>query len=161
MELPPARAFELFTPSGERLWSPGWDPQFPIPPADETNPGTVFTVSHDDHDTVWTVTRSRAGEFIEYSVTTPRQRAGLVQVSCSASPGGTAAAVSYDLTSLNPGANDRLEQFAANYTRFLAHWQHAIAATGPTRREETQAQSTQHRRSVHSEHDPPVRHASI
>lgn len=128
VDQPPARAFALFTPSGERLWAAGWDPVFPSPSADETNPGTVFTVRHSDRDSVWTVVRSRAGRLIEYSVTTPGERAGLVTVTCSGSAGGTEVNVSYDLTSLTPAANDRLDQFAADYAHFLRQWQHAISA---------------------------------
>ena len=42
VQVPPAEAIELFTPSDERRGAHGWDPSFPAPPADETEPGTVF-----------------------------------------------------------------------------------------------------------------------
>ena len=39
VQVPPAEAIELFTPSGERRWAHGWDPSFPAAAADETDPG--------------------------------------------------------------------------------------------------------------------------
>src|SRR5262245_3621653 len=42
VELPPRRAIELFTPSGERTWVEGWDPVFPAGEGEgETAPGSV------------------------------------------------------------------------------------------------------------------------
>jgi hypothetical protein len=39
--LPPKDALALFTPTGERAWAQGWEPHFPGPAADDTEPGTV------------------------------------------------------------------------------------------------------------------------
>jgi hypothetical protein len=125
--LPPERAFLMFTPSGERTWSHGWDPRFPSPAADETEPGTVFCTVHDGRSSIWTVVRSEQGSSILYAVATPKERCGLVAVTCEASPTGTEARVSYDLTALNTESNAELDRFAANYPEFLAHWERAIA----------------------------------
>ena len=118
--LPPREAFELFTPSGERRWAHGWDPQFPSPPGDETAAGTVFTTG----DTVWVVAGCVRGERILYARTTPGDRAGLVSVECVDANGGTDAHVTYTLTSL--GAD--LTEFAAHYDAYLTHWEEAIGA---------------------------------
>ncbi len=56
--LPPVQAFTLFTPTGERAWAHGWDPEFPSPAADDTEPGVVFRTRHGDRVTTWTVTGS-------------------------------------------------------------------------------------------------------
>jgi hypothetical protein len=48
-------------------------------------------------------------------------------VSCQPSAAGTTATVTYDLTSLSPGADAELELFVAGYPSFLGHWEHAIA----------------------------------
>jgi hypothetical protein len=143
--LSPRLAFTLFTPSGERAWAHGWDPQFPSPGSDETEPGTVFLTDHGDKAfltdhgdkvSIWTVFDCDPGKSIGYAVTTPGQRCGLVTVACRPSAGGTQATVSYDLTALKPGADAELDKFAAGYPSFLEHWEHAIAKA--TQREAVQ-----------------------
>jgi hypothetical protein len=126
--LPPKRAFDLFTPSGERAWAEGWDPQFPDPAADETEPGTVFTTDHGDQRTVWTVVRRETGTAIAYSRTTPGDRAGLVTVTLQPSAGGSAVTVGYDLTALVPESDHALQAFAHHYPAYLAEWRDSIAA---------------------------------
>jgi len=125
--LPPRLAFTLFTPIGERAWAPGWDPWFPIPVIDDTEPGTVFLTEHNGRRTTWTVIRRETAKEIAY-VTVTAARAGLVTVICEPSTDETTTAtVSYDLTALTPEANADLDEFAANYPRFLDHWQRSIA----------------------------------
>lgn len=124
--LPPEQAFMLFTPSGERAWAHGWDPSFPVPVTDETEPGTVFLTLHGQRESIWTVVRCTPGRLIAYSVVTPEERCGLVTVGCEASRAGTAATVSYDLSSLRVESNPDLEQFAAGYRSFLSHWESSI-----------------------------------
>jgi Polyketide cyclase / dehydrase and lipid transport len=127
--LPPKDAIALFTPTGERAWTAGWDPQFPSPVPDDTEPGTVFQTDHAGRHSTWTVTRhDPGGTTIQYATTTPGDRAGLVTVACT--PGEddtTTATVSYDLTTLAPQANADLDRFAAHYPSFLDQWQQAIA----------------------------------
>ncbi len=128
VSLPPEQAFHLFTPSGERAWAEGWDPQFPAPVADETEPGTVFTTDHGDQRTIWTVVRREGHTSIAYSRTTPGDRAGLVTVTLQPSAGGSTVTVGYALTALVPEADHALQQFAHHYPAFLAEWRDSIAA---------------------------------
>ena len=125
--LPPEQAFVMFTPSGERTWAHGWDPSFPSPGTDETDPGTVFRTVHRGRESIWTVVGCEVGHSIEYAVATPQERCGLVTVTCEASPNGTKATVSYDLTALSSEVNAELDRFATNYPSFLAHWERSIA----------------------------------
>jgi hypothetical protein len=125
--LPPTDALTLFTPTGERAWVPGWEPQFPSPVADDTEPGTVFQTDHAGRRSTWTVARRDAGTTIAYVTTTPGNRAGLVTVTCAPwEDEMTLATVSYDLTALAPTANADLDRFAAHYPSFLEQWQQAI-----------------------------------
>jgi hypothetical protein len=126
--LPPQLAFTLFTPTGERAWAPGWDPRFPSPVIDDTEPGTVFQTEHNGRHTTWTVIRRETGKEIAYVTVTAEGRAGLVTVTCEpATDETTTATVGYDLTALTPEANADLDEFAANYPQLLDHWQHSIA----------------------------------
>ena len=119
----PAReAFELFTPSGERRWAPGWDPRFPVPPADETAPGTVFTTLHSGHETIWVVTACERGAFISYARVTPKERAGTIEVRCvDLGDNTTRVEVTADLTALDGTALDP-------YAKYLQTWERLIAA---------------------------------
>jgi hypothetical protein len=125
--LPPKDALTLFTPTGERAWAQGWEPRFPSPATDDTEPGTVFQTDHAGRQSTWTVIR-RDGGTIAYATTTPGDRAGVVTVTCEPREDQTTiATVSYDLTALVPEANADLDRFAANYPHFLDRWQRAIA----------------------------------
>ena len=54
--LPAEEAFRLFTPRGECEWAPGWDPTFPAPTDDDSEPGTVFQIDAHGHRGTWLVT---------------------------------------------------------------------------------------------------------
>ncbi len=128
VSLPPAQAFTLFTPAGERVWAHGWDPEFPSPATDDTEPGVVFRTRHGERLTTWTVIASEPPETIRYAQATPDYRAGIVAVRCQPSAAGTRVTVGYDLTALTPGACPGLDRFAAGYPDFLASWERAIAS---------------------------------
>jgi hypothetical protein len=129
--MPPARAIELFTPSGERAWVEGWDPAFPAAESDdETAPGAVF-VTEGDHGTVTWVVAGRTAASIVYARVTAGVSAGLVEVRCEEGPGGTAARVTYRLTALSAGAVGELEAFEAGFEALMGHWERAIAAAVP------------------------------
>ena len=124
-----ADAFALFTPSGERRWAVGWDPWFPAPPEDETQPGTVFVTAHDDVTTTWVAVARDRPRSIAYANVSEAGRGALVQVSCAPEPDGTTTAtVTYDITALNDSGAAWLDEFAAGYPQYLEHWEHAIAA---------------------------------
>lgn len=124
--LDPVDAWALFTPSGERRWAAGWDPWFPAPAEDETEPGTVFETKH-PHTTTWIVVARVPHRAITYSSVSDAGRAGLVHVDCQPNPDGTTVAtVVYDITALNEPGAAWLSEFAAGYPNYLEHWQDAI-----------------------------------
>ena len=128
MHVPAAQAIELFTPSGERRWAHGWDPSFPAPAADETEPGTVFETAADGSLT-WVVVARESGRSIKYAVVAPGIRAGTIEVACTDDGSGAATAtVTYDMTALSADGERWLAEFAAGYDGYLDHWCHAIAA---------------------------------
>ncbi len=126
VRLPPAAALELFTPSGERRWARGWDPSFPAPPADETEPGTVFETG--GHGPVtWVVIGPGSGSAMKYAVVAPGIRAGTIEVACADDGSGTTiATVTYDMTALSADGERWLADFAAGYHGYLDHWRDAI-----------------------------------
>lgn len=126
--LDPADAFALFTPSGEREWAAGWDPSFPAPVEDETEPGSVFqTTRHGT--TTWIVVARDPHRSITYSNWSDAGRAGLVSVLCEPKPdGSTTATVTYDITALSESGAAWLSEFAAGYPKYLEHWEDSIRA---------------------------------
>ena len=126
VRLPPGYepALFLFTPRGEKLWADGWDPRFPAPAGDDTEPGTVFETSHGEQVTTWVVCAREPGRSVRYARTAPGRNAGTVTVTLD---GAGAATVEYDLTALTDEAATGLARFAARYPEFLRHWEQAIA----------------------------------
>jgi hypothetical protein len=131
--LPPAEAFRLFTPRGEQDWAPGWEPHFPAPASDDTEPGTVFETSPHGQPgthvppTVWVVTNRQSGRHISYARITPGDRAGMVTVELSAADGASDVEVTYQLTALSAAAEPGLREFADGYAAYLQSWQDAIS----------------------------------
>lgn len=128
--LPPEEAFPLFTATGERSWVDGWDPQFPSPTADDTEPGTVFTTGHGEHGTTWVVTRREGGRLLGYAVVSHGERAGRITVGLEPSGAGTTVTVTHDLTALVPAASAGVEAFATGYDEYLDGWRDRIARLG-------------------------------
>lgn len=120
--LPPERALQLFTPSGERAWAPGWDPHFPSGEEDDTAPGTVFVTRAHGVYTVWVVTE-RAADRMAYSRVAPETWGGTVSILCRQAIDGTEIEVAYDTTSLSEAGDIELRQWAASFDDYLQQWQ--------------------------------------
>jgi hypothetical protein len=118
-------ALFLFTPRGEKLWADGWDPVFPAPADDDTEPGTVFETTHGPQRTTWVVCAREPGRSVRYARIAHGQNAGTVTVTLD---GRGAATVDYDLTALSAEAAADLAGFAARYPQYLQHWEQAMAA---------------------------------
>ena len=126
--LPPQEAYRLFTPSGEQDWAEGWQPHYPASASHDSAPGTVFQTDAHGQTTTWIVTDTAPGRSIRYARLIPDLDAGTVTVTVEPTPGGTLAAVSYELTALSAAGDDHLRDFAARYPEFLQSWQDAIEA---------------------------------
>jgi hypothetical protein len=126
--LPPDEAFHLFTPRGEREWAQGWDPTFPAPTPDDSEPGTVFETDAHGHRGTWLVTHRVKGRRISYAQVIPGDRAGSITVTLEPTDGGSDVEVVYELTPLSKTGAHHLKQFADGYGEYLRSWQDAIAA---------------------------------
>lgn len=125
--LPAEEAFQLFTPRGECEWAHGWNPTFPVPPDDDSEPGTVFQVDAHGQRGTWLVTDREWGRRIAYAQVVQDHRAGSITVTLDAIEGGSEVEVVYELTSLSETGERDLERFAENYGDFLQSWQDEIA----------------------------------
>ena len=127
--LAPAEAFALFTPLGERGWAHGWEPHFPTPVSDDTEPGTVFETDAHGQRTVWIVTGRERPRRIAYARLTPDSRAGTVSLALKPSGAHTEVEVTYELTPLTPSAVPELQRFADGYAAYLESWERAISTS--------------------------------
>jgi hypothetical protein len=125
--LAPEDAFELFTPRGEREWAPGWQPRFPAPTSDDSEPGTVFETDAHGHRATWLVTERIRGKRIAYAQVIPGERAGRITVTLKATDGESQVDVTYEMTPLSPEGAHHLTQFADGYSEYLRSWRDAIA----------------------------------
>jgi MOSC domain-containing protein YiiM len=125
---PMARAFPFFTPDGERLWVPGFDPQYLHPLSGEQGVGAIFTTAHGGEDTLWMVLRFSPSEGVaEYARVTPGSRGGTVHVALEPVDAVTTqATITYDLASTSEAGDEKLRAFTAAYAEMLADWERKI-----------------------------------
>ena len=126
LALAPDRAFELFTPEGERRWVPGWDPLM----LGELGPGTIFLTDHDGEQTIWTILEAdRGAGRLFYSRVSPGRRAGTVRVTLAPDGDGTSVTVAYDLTALGPDGEAAVASMAEmGFVAMLRRWEEMIGA---------------------------------
>jgi hypothetical protein len=131
IDMPPARAFELFTPRGERAWVPGWDPEFLHPADGSLRRGTTFLTQDEGERsrTIWLVTDLDLEHLrVSYARITPTSRAGHVDVEVATDPeGGSRVQVSYAFTALTEAGNAYLADFTDEYYRaYIESWRDLI-----------------------------------
>jgi hypothetical protein len=126
---PPAEAFRYFTPDGERLWVPGWEPEYLHPLDGALGEGLTFRTRHGGEETLWMVSRCADPYEVDYVRVTPRSRIGIVSVRLTAvGAAGSDVAVAYRLTALSPSAGATLDAFAAAFPEYLSSWERSINA---------------------------------
>jgi len=125
------RSFELFTPLGERLWVPGWNPQFLFPTSGALQPGGVFTTrgSGDTLGTIWIVNRvDRLRLRIEYCRVTPESRVAVVEIHVGrVGPETSRVWVRYTFTALSEAGNAYLDALSpAHFAAEIEAWRQMI-----------------------------------
>lgn len=123
----------FFTPAGEELWVPGWQPRYLHLADGATRAGMAFTTGEGDEFTLWTLAmfEPRAHRSI-YARTTPALRMGLVGIECAPAAGGTDVTVSYDMTALNERGEQSLSAYQGDaYVQMIDGWAQSIAQRLP------------------------------
>jgi hypothetical protein len=127
LDAPRERAFEMFTPLGERAWAQGWDPEFLHPPDGAAGEGSVFITRAGGVETIWTTIAHDPPARAAYSRVTPGLHAVIVQVRLrDAEDGGTLADVSYAFTALTPAGNAGVAEMAEGFGGWMEEWQTSI-----------------------------------
>jgi hypothetical protein len=126
----PQDAFKFFTPEGERLYVPGWAPEYLHPPDGALREGTTFITRHGGEDTLWLVSRcDEPSGIVDYVRTNPGSRISLVSVRVRPGvDGGSEVAIGYSVTGLSAEGDQAIDAFAAAFDERLVAWEQAIAA---------------------------------
>ena len=128
LDAPVSRVFPLFTALGEKAWAEGWAPEL-LSGREER--GSVFRTVHEGRETTWIVVdyRPTAGR-VSYARLAQGSNIGLVDVRCSAAPGGgTEVSVRYTLTGLDASGRAFVSGFLnpGQYDRMIGEWRVAIS----------------------------------
>lgn len=122
------RAAPLFGADEERVWAPGWDPQFLYPRPAHDQAGMVFQVSHGERTSTWVNTAfDLAGGHIQYAYVLADAMATLIDIRLQrAGADKTHVNVVYERTALRPEANGHVQHFAANDAKAGKEWEEQI-----------------------------------
>lgn len=129
LNAPPATVFPLFTPLGERLWVPDWNPTMIYPASGELELDAVFTTAHGDGaPTVWTVVEATQEEYrVSYVRVAPDTHVARITVQCAEEDQATRATVTYVFTALTEQGNAYVAQFTEqHYQHWLQGWEAGI-----------------------------------
>lgn len=101
----------LFGAEKERVWAPGWDPQFIHPLPAEDKEGMVFAVKHHHMRSVWVNTQfDLKGGRIQYAYVIPEALVTLITLKLTAEGNQTRVEVEYDRTALSEEADAHVRQ---------------------------------------------------
>jgi hypothetical protein len=126
-QAPMERVAPLFGADHERVWSPGWDPQFVHPqPATDVR-GMVFTVAHGHHEAVWVNTQlDLKNGRVQYAYVVPDMLATLITLQLTAEGEKTRVEVKYERTALNADADEHVRRMAEKDRAAGPEWEKQV-----------------------------------
>ena len=128
MNAPREKTFPLFGANRERMWAPGWNPEFLYPFPAEDVAGAVFRVRHGHEDAVWvnTVFDERNGH-IQYAYFLPDVMVTVIDIQLTQlGAERTQAKVIYERTALSAKANAMVVQRGEGDRRMGPEWEMQI-----------------------------------
>lgn len=121
--------FPLFSPGGERLWVPDWDPEYLHPATDKWQAGQVFRTREGTGDAIWcTPILDRENHLVEYYRVEPGHFVAHIVVRCQQlAPKRTKVTVSHSYVGLSETGNREIAEMSQGaYEQKLARWSHWI-----------------------------------
>lgn len=118
----------LFGADKERMWAPGWNPQFVHPVLTADQQGMVFTTAHDhSRSAVWinTLFDLQHGR-IQYVYVVPGALATLIDLKLTPQGEHTKVEVKYDRTSLSSETDEHVRRMAEADRRSGPEWEQQI-----------------------------------
>ena len=123
---PPDDAFELFSPLGERLWVPDWNPELLYPPGVSWERGLIFRTIEEPGEAVWFVTAlDRRRHEVEYHRVESGRYVARVSVNCQVSAGlQTEVRVTYLFVGLSEAGNEDIAAMSSeSFDEKMRRWQ--------------------------------------
>jgi hypothetical protein len=130
MAADPGEAFHLFSPLGEKLWVPGWDPELLYPPGAEWEEGMLFRTREETGEAIWVVTHLDFNSHtVRYHRVEPGRYVARIDVECRrVGDRATEATVEYSFVGLSESGNrdiaamtrDAYDEKMARWTRWIA-----------------------------------------
>jgi hypothetical protein len=104
---PIEQVFELFSPLGEKLWVPEWNPELLHPPDVSWARGLIFRTQEEKGEAVWVVTAlEREAHEVEYYRVESGRYVARVKVVCrTRADGQTQVDTTYGFVGLSPEGN--------------------------------------------------------
>src|SRR3990172_4006129 len=104
---PVDEVFQLFSPLGEKLWVPDWNPELLHPPEVSWEAGLIFRTREETGDAIWVVTLlDRAAHKVEYYRVEPGRYVARIEVSCAGNAEQTTeASTVYEFIGLSESGN--------------------------------------------------------
>jgi hypothetical protein len=122
---PIERAFPLFSPLGEKVWVPGWQPELLHPSGVDWAEGLIFRTRGETGDAIWVVTRLdwSAGS-VEYHRVEPDLYVARVSVQCTpVTEVVTEVATEYEFVGLSERGNTEIARMTPeSYAEKMTRW---------------------------------------
>lgn len=131
LPVPPAAAFEFFSPLGEKRWVPGWNPELLHPPGATWERGLIFRTAEERGEAVWIVAHlDREKHEVEYYRVEAGRYVAKVAVRCRPRGGhDTEVSVSYLFVGLSDvGNRDITAMSPALFAEKMRRWHGWIEA---------------------------------
>jgi len=122
-------AFPLFSPEGEKLWVPDWNPELIHPAGSKWETGQIFRTQEETGEAVWMVRRlDPAQHTVEYYRIEPDRYVANIEVTCRALPdNGTEVETAYSYISLSEAGNKEIASFTQQaYELKMSRWKEWI-----------------------------------
>ena len=124
IKLEPSEAFALFSPEGERLWVPGWQPELLHPQGTDWAEGQVFRTREEYGDAVWVVSLlDRVKCHVVYYRVEAKRYVARIEVKAIGAKGGSEISVAYSFVGLSDHGNKEIDAMVQSaYNEKLRRW---------------------------------------
>jgi hypothetical protein len=130
VDAPIQTVFELFSPIGEQLWVPGWNPELLHPPDVRWGQGQIFRTQEEPGEAIWIVTGlNREAHQVEYHRVEPHRHVARIRVKCTAlGDRNTEVATAYAFVGLSREGNDKIRAMTVEaYSEKMKRWKQWIS----------------------------------
>ena len=129
---PVEQVFELFSPLGEKLWVPEWNPELLHPLDSSWGRGLIFRTQGEKGEAVWVVTAlDREAHEVEYHRVESGRYVARVRVACRAEADGqTQVTTTYVFVGLSPEGNADIRLMTnESYVEKMKRWERWISGS--------------------------------